>query len=96
MPEEKVSPKVIEGLYLHVGNGGATVRIIDSGFGPELEVGTRFFGNCQTVVRIMTTKDGLTQIRDMIDKAIREHEFTPDYCNTAEPRPDVDVKIDRE
>lgn len=75
----------IDSVYLHVGNGGATVSISDLGFGPTLDVGTRSFGNCETQIRVHTTVEGLVAIRDLIDRTLNTHKFSPPYVHAAGP-----------
>ena len=79
----KHEPKVIGEIYLHVCNGGLTVRVLDY-YGPTLEIEASAFGHTFGHTRVHTNRYSLRKIANMILKAADSHVFQPDYCHAAE------------
>jgi hypothetical protein len=76
----------VEKVYLHVGNSGVTFQILDY-YGPTVSITSSSFGNLNQKFEFFTTKEGLKELRDAIDRSL-QHEFSEDYCHAAEaPRP---------
>jgi hypothetical protein len=69
--------------YLHVGNSGLTVKVVDQGFGPTFVVESSSFGNLVLSHSTMTTVDGLRSIRDMLNVAIDHGNYSDVYSHAA-------------
>jgi hypothetical protein len=82
-----MEPKIVGNVYLHVGNSGATIAVVDSGYGPMLQIKTSSFGNLNQTTEILTTRAGLVALRDMLDDALRldGHFFSAEYVHAAQP-----------
>lgn len=79
--------KLIGDVYLHVGNSGALLRVVDDGNGPELHVETSAFGNLNQVTKIKTEKAAFVYLARLFSKAM-EHDFSPEYVHAAHIRDD--------
>lgn len=84
------SEREVATTYLHVGNSGLTVKVVDQGWGPTFVVESSSFGNLNNSSRTHTTVEGLRAIRDMLDRAIAYGEdedrggYSEQYCHAAE------------
>ena len=74
--------KTIGEVYLHVGNSGATLKVIDDGNGPEIHIETSSFGNLNQTTKIKTTRAALEQVEELFAIA-KQQSFSPDYCHAA-------------
>lgn len=74
--------KELAEVYLHIGNSGATFKVVDEGKGPQLELTSSAFGNLENKFTLMTDTDGLKAIRDAIDQSLL-HQFSEEYCHKA-------------
>lgn len=74
--------KTIGEVYLHVGNSGATISVVDDGQGPELRIGTSSFGNLIQGTVIKTNIAAFRALRDLFSKATEES-YSAEYCNVA-------------
>jgi len=81
----KIETKTIGSVYMHICNSGATISIIDRGFGPTIKIGTSSFGNINNSTEIFTDKESLKELVKLFTKAIDE-EYSNDYCNKAVAR----------
>lgn len=77
-------PLEVAGVYLHVGNSGATFSVRDEGCGPVVRVESSSFGNLNLDFRVATDCAGLRALRDMLDKALAVQDYSPDYVHVAE------------
>jgi hypothetical protein len=59
----------VASVYLHLGNGGATYKVIDAGNGPEFIAAINSFGAMDSEIRIETSPEGLRRIADMLHVA---------------------------
>lgn len=85
MSDDLVSP-VIDSVYLHVGNSGLNVTVMNER-GPTLLFETSSFGNLNHTLKVFTTVNGLRELRDLLDKALNT-EFSDPYCCAAEAKSD--------
>ena len=82
--EDEPEFPTVAATYLSVGDGGLTVQVLDER-GPTLEFSTNHFGNLPMSLKVFTTVNGLTALRDMLNKAL-EHEYkTLKYAYPAKP-----------
>jgi len=79
----KGDENVVATTYLHVGNSGLTVKVVDVGWGPTLVVESSSFGNLNNSTRTHTSVEGLRAIRDMLDRAIEHEGYSEEYCHAA-------------
>ncbi len=77
-PEEKV----VDSLFLDAGDGGIKISVIDQ-FGPTMKIESSHFGNMIQSFSFMTDVAGLEAIRNMLDAAIKQHEFSNPFVNAA-------------
>lgn len=75
--------KVIESLYLHVSNSGATFSVVDLGYGPVVRIETSAFGNLAMSVDVITDTNALKALSEMFAKAAEHSGYSEDYCNKA-------------
>lgn len=71
----------IESVYLHLGNGGATISVEDAGFGPEFIVSISSFGGMSSEIRISTDIVGLKAIAKIVQSASEYTGFSETYIN---------------
>lgn len=74
--------KTIGEVYLHVGNSGATLKVVDDGNGPEVHIETSSFGNLNQTTKIKVTNAALEQLEEMFAIA-KQQDFSPEYCHAA-------------
>ncbi len=79
MKQEK---RIIGSVGMHISNSGASISIIDEGFGPTIEINTSAFGNIDTTTKIITDKQSLLALAKLFMKA-SDFEFSKDYCEKA-------------
>lgn len=80
---------VIDEVYCHIGNGGVTFAVEDTGYGPEVVVRSTHFGNNVCEKRVMVDPRVLARLRDLFDTAARHAEegrFSETYCHAADYR----------
>lgn len=77
--------KTIGEVYLHVGNSGATIEVVDSGHGPEIRILTSAFGNLTQSTQIMTDRVSLKALAKLFASAA-EYDFSPQYVHAAHLR----------
>lgn len=75
---------IVSDVYLHVCNGGFSVRVLDTEFGPCLEVEGLSFGHTFGKSRIYTTEKGLEEVGRSVMESISKHRFNKKYCCAAE------------
>lgn len=75
--------RVVSTTYLHVSNSGVTVSVVDDGFGPALVVESSSFGNLVSKHKTYLSKDGLREVRDMLERAIAHDGYSDTYCCAA-------------
>lgn len=85
MSDAPVSP-VVGSVYLHVGNSGLNVAVLNER-GPTLLLETHSFGNLNSTLKVFTTVNGLRELRDLLDRALST-EFSKPYCCAAEAESD--------
>lgn len=66
-------------LYHHLHNGGAYVKVLDRGWGPELVMCMDSFGKMQGEVRFQTTREGLRRTAEMLLKAADDESMSEGY-----------------
>jgi len=82
MTKEESTVKKIGEVYCHVGNSGATFSVIDDGFGPTILVTSASFGNLQTSFKLLTDRESMKAIGEMlINAATRSEDYSADYCH---------------
>ena len=82
MPEQKLKPIIKASYYMHISNSGATISVIDEGFGPCIEVHSSTFGNLKHSFQIATSKDDLAALGRLFLQAASE-DYTEQYCHAA-------------
>lgn len=85
MSEAVCESETVAEVYLHVGNSGLTVKVVDAGYGPTLAFECSSFGNLTVRHETMTTVEGLKAVRDMLDRAIARGVYSGPYCHPARP-----------
>ncbi len=73
-------------LYLHLHNGGATLKVIDAGTGPEFVAEINSFGEMDARVHLRTDVEGLRRIADMLHIAAGHDGFSKHWDNGLEPK----------
>jgi hypothetical protein len=74
---------LIESKYLHVSNSGVTFSVVDNGYGPCLEIRASAFGNLQTTLTVITRKQELKALGEMLIRASEFKGYSEEYCNAA-------------
>lgn len=69
-------------IYLHVNNGGISFYVQDRGFGPSLIIKQGHFGAINTEMEILTNKESLKLLGEMLMEA-SERDFSDEYCCSA-------------
>lgn len=67
-------------IYLHVGNSGATFRVGDNEYGPVIEVFTSSHGNLRNTLEVMTDRESLVALGNMILEAAENVSGTRYVC----------------
>ncbi len=78
-----IEGNVVAETYLHVGNSGLTVKVVDEGYGPTLVFESRSFGNLVATHRTHTTVAGLRAVFDVLARAIAHDGYSGPYCHAA-------------
>lgn len=76
--------KIIGEVYLHVGNSGATFKVVDAGNGPELIIETSALGNLNQVTKIKTTRASMQALKELFAKADEHPSYSLEYCHAAD------------
>lgn len=84
--------KTIGEVYLHVGNSGATIEVVDAGSGPEIRILTSAFGNLTQSTQVKTTRTSLQALAKLF-AAAAEYEFSPEYVHAANLREETNSGI---
>ena len=75
--------KIIDEVYLHISNGGVTFSIIDSEYGPKIQIHSSTFGNNDTTKDILVEKEALLRLSELFKKAYEYQDFADDYVHCA-------------
>jgi hypothetical protein len=74
---------VIDSVYCHLFNGGATFEVIDEGQGPTIRISSEVFGNMQTEFKLLTDTESLRTIGAMLIRASLKSGYSKEYCHLA-------------
>jgi hypothetical protein len=81
-------------IYMHLSNGGATLRVVDAGNGPEFHVEIGSFGMMDSEIRFETSPEGLRRIGEMLLYAAGHEGYSQHYdASGGLQLPDVDREM---
>ncbi|MBD3262630.1 MAG: hypothetical protein GF334_13335 [Candidatus Altiarchaeales archaeon] len=83
MSRKKMKDKELSSAYLHIGNSGVTFSVLDTEFGPCIEVSSSSFGNAQAKIRTYTDAKSLEALGTAIIAASKQKFKGEEYCNKA-------------
>lgn len=84
-PEEKeaTAKVVIASAYLHISQGGVTISVNDTGYGPEIEIESSNYGNNVITQSVKVSKGAFGFLAEMFTKAAAFDFQNEEYCNPA-------------
>lgn len=74
--------KEVASVYLHIGNSGVTIGVIDEGWGPTIEISSSSFGNNNTNQKVHVHPEDLKVLSRMFEIA-SEKKYSQSYCHAA-------------
>lgn len=80
--QRKKKPIEVFSMYCHVGNSGATFKMVDEGYGPTLIVKTSAFGNLQSTQKIFLDKNAVIALGGLFTEA-SNFKYSQNYCIAA-------------
>lgn len=81
--------RVVSETYLHVCNSGVTFKVLDTKYGPEVEISLGAFGSLESVIKLKTTREGLRDLERVFHvAALNDQKYSADYCHAAAPSND--------
>lgn len=69
---------VVDGVYLHIGNGGVTFKVTNE-HGPTIEVSAGHFGHETNKIRLSVTRETLFKLAEMFHEAAEYEGYGEDY-----------------
>ena len=80
---EVETPIVLGSRYFHISNGGLSVEILETSYGPRLSFRQSFLGATSSVMNTLIEKEVIGQLADFFGE-LRDFNFGSSYCNAAE------------
>ena len=77
---------IVSSVHFHISNSGVTFSVVDTDFGPAIQVSADSFGHPLNDLLLYTTTDGLERLGQLFEGA-SEHTFKGKvYCHAAHPK----------
>ena len=82
MSNDNSKENTVGEVYLHVGNSGVKVSVVNGEHGPTIRIASSSFGNLNFEHEVFVTKEGLAELGTLFEASSKLN-FNPPYVHAA-------------